>query len=64
MAKGYYAQIVGELSRLGFVYIRNAKGSHEVWRHASGRQTIVPRSLKSRHTANGILKPIGSDLKV
>ncbi len=64
MAKGFYAQIVEELARLGYAYVRNAKGSHEIWRNAEGRQTTVPRNLKSRHTANAILKSVGSALKL
>lgn len=64
MAKGFYAEVVEELTRLGYAHIRNAKGSHEIWRNAEGRQTTVPRNLKSRHTANGILKSIGSDVKL
>ena len=64
MAKGFYAQVAEELARLGYSYARNAKGSHEIWRNAEGRQTTVPRNLKSRHTANGILKSVGSSLKI
>ncbi len=36
------------------------KGSHEKWVNADGRTLIVPRHLRSRHTANGILKDAGS----
>jgi predicted RNA binding protein YcfA (HicA-like mRNA interferase family) len=38
----------------------NAKGSHEKWQHAeTGKIILVPRNLKSRHTANAILKDMG-----
>jgi predicted RNA binding protein YcfA (HicA-like mRNA interferase family) len=61
LADGYYRDVVAELARLGFAHWTNAKGSHEKWRHAStGMIVIVPRNLKSRHTANGILKDAGS----
>ena len=29
MVAGYYSAVVKELRRLGFVYVINAKGSHE-----------------------------------
>jgi predicted RNA binding protein YcfA (HicA-like mRNA interferase family) len=60
MAKGFYETVVKLLSEAGFVYSGNAKGSHEKWlNQKSGLLLIVPRNLKSRHTANGILKDAG-----
>ena len=54
-----------EISRLGFYKEKGGKGSHEKWCHgSSGRKLIVPRNLKVRATANGILKDAGSDLKL
>lgn len=65
MAEGYYQEVVTEPARLGFVFWKAAKGSHQKWRHAeTGRIPIVPRSLRSRHTANGILKDAGSAKRV
>ncbi|MYJ75973.1 MAG: type II toxin-antitoxin system HicA family toxin [Gammaproteobacteria bacterium] len=50
---------------MGFKRTPGGKGSHEKWRStASGRRLIVPRNLKSRHTANGILGDAGSDKRV
>ena len=63
MVDGYYAAVVRELRRIGFEHLSNAKGSHEKWGDAAGRILIVPRNLRSRHTANGILKDAGSALK-
>jgi predicted RNA binding protein YcfA (HicA-like mRNA interferase family) len=63
MADGFYAAVVKELMRLGYYKRGNSKGSHEKWCHDGDRPTqIVPYNLKSRHTANGILKDAGSDL--
>jgi predicted RNA binding protein YcfA (HicA-like mRNA interferase family) len=63
MPDGFYNDVVRELRRLGYEYAGNAKGSHEKWEHgSSGRRLIVPRNMKSRHTANAILKASGSDL--
>ncbi|AXS42381.1 type II toxin-antitoxin system HicA family toxin [Breoghania sp. L-A4] len=53
------------LHDLGFRYIQNAKGSHEKWRsETSGKILLVPRTLKSRHTANAILKSAGYKGKI
>lgn len=64
MVDGYYKLVVKELRRLGFEYQRNSKGSHERWINDVGRLIIVPRNLAKRHTANGILKDAGSDMRV
>lgn len=65
MADGYYRQVAAELKALGFSYKEPAKGSHEKWEHEETRRIlIVPRNLKSRHTANGILKDAGSSRKL
>ena len=61
MAKGFYKIVTDELMRLGFERVKGGKGSHEKWRSMFAREVlIVPRNLKSRHTANGILKDAGS----
>ena len=39
-----YGEVTRRLRRLGFEFDRQAKGSHEIWRHAEdGRKTTVPR---------------------
>jgi predicted RNA binding protein YcfA (HicA-like mRNA interferase family) len=39
-----YFEVARRLRRLGFEFDRQAKGSHEIWRHAhDGRKTTVPR---------------------
>ena len=47
------------LSRAGCVFLRHGKGDHDVWTTAEGKRLIVPKKIKSRHTANGILKDAG-----
>ena len=64
MAEGFYGKVVDELARLGFKRTRGGKGSHEKWRSRDGKTILVPRHLKSRHTANGILKTAGSEERV
>ncbi|MCY3955956.1 MAG: type II toxin-antitoxin system HicA family toxin [Nitrospira sp.] len=65
MAASLYNTVTKEISKLGFEYWKNAKGSHEKWkRMGNGKILLIPRNLKSRHTANGILKDAGSSKKV
>jgi predicted RNA binding protein YcfA (HicA-like mRNA interferase family) len=65
LSEGYYRIIAKELKKLGFVKTRGGKGSHEKWScSTTGKTTIVPHNLKSKHTANGVLKTIGSVKKV
>jgi predicted RNA binding protein YcfA (HicA-like mRNA interferase family) len=65
VARGFYRIVTDELIRLGFERIRGGKGSHEKWRSVFTQAgLIVPRNLKSRHTANGILKDAGSDKRL
>jgi predicted RNA binding protein YcfA (HicA-like mRNA interferase family) len=62
MADGFYKAVCDLISANGYRYLKNAKGSHEKWQcENTGRIVLVPRNLKSRHTANGILKDAGVD---
>ena len=55
----FYRDLVKILRGYGFVLTRG-KGSHEVWLNpATKRQVTVPRTTKSRHTANEVLKQAG-----
>lgn len=62
MVKGFYKDIVKLLRAHGFEYWKNAKGSHEYWRHKEGHPVVLvaPNSL-SRHTANNVMKSAGID---
>lgn len=64
MADGFYKDVVLEISRFGFLFWKAAKGSHEKWRNDQGKVLIVPHNLKSRHTANGILRDAGSAKRI
>ena len=60
----FYADVRTILRDLGFELHRQGKGSHEIWRHpTTGVSVSVPRNLKSKNTANSILKHVGSDHK-
>jgi predicted RNA binding protein YcfA (HicA-like mRNA interferase family) len=44
----------------GCRFIRTGKGSHELWfSPINDKPFVVPRSTKSRHTANDVLKQAG-----
>jgi predicted RNA binding protein YcfA (HicA-like mRNA interferase family) len=48
------------LSEAGWRYLRPGKGDHEIWHEPStGRKVVVDNSMKSRHTANAVLKQAG-----
>jgi predicted RNA binding protein YcfA (HicA-like mRNA interferase family) len=56
----FYRDLVKILRANGFVLVRGGKGSHEIWLNpATNRQVTVPRTTKSRHTANEVLKRAG-----
>jgi predicted RNA binding protein YcfA (HicA-like mRNA interferase family) len=44
------------LREAGFSLLRRGKGDHSIWAHPDGRRTLVDGKIKSRHTANGVLK--------
>jgi predicted RNA binding protein YcfA (HicA-like mRNA interferase family) len=48
------------LRKSGYVFWRSGRGDHEIWRHdETGRKVVVDNAIKSRHTANGVLKQAG-----
>lgn len=48
------------LAEAGWTFLRQAKGDHEVWwAPATGQRVTVVTFMKSRHTANAILKQAG-----
>ena len=56
----FYRELVSLLRENGYELLRSGKGSHEVWHNpSSGRRVTVPRTTKSRHTANEVLKQAG-----
>lgn len=61
MADGFYKDVTRALKDAGFKRISGGKGSHEKWEGPDGLRTLVPRKMKSRHTANGILEDVGLD---
>jgi predicted RNA binding protein YcfA (HicA-like mRNA interferase family) len=56
-----YGKAVREiLSDNGCEFVRHGKGDHDIWQSPiSGKRFPVDHTIKSRHTANGILKQAG-----
>lgn len=45
-------------------FIRHGKGDHDIWYSpATGRHVTVDTKIKSRHTANAILKQSGIEFR-
>ena len=56
----FYRELVAILRANGCSIVRPGKGSHEIWfSPITGRHVTVPRTTKSRHTVNDILKKAG-----
>jgi predicted RNA binding protein YcfA (HicA-like mRNA interferase family) len=54
-----YRDLVRILEENGCHLVRKGKGSHDWYSPVSNRNVSVPRSTKSRHTANDVLKEAG-----
>ncbi|MBL8588291.1 MAG: type II toxin-antitoxin system HicA family toxin [Methylobacteriaceae bacterium] len=60
MAPQFDRELRDLLTRAGCVFVRQGKGSHEIWRSPiTGRSFAVPVGVPSRHTANAILRQAG-----
>lgn len=58
--KGFYRQVAAALKCHGWYFERMAKGDHELWAHPDVRHKVtVDGVVKSRHTANIIMKQAG-----
>jgi predicted RNA binding protein YcfA (HicA-like mRNA interferase family) len=56
----YGRKVRQELTANGCYFKRQGKGSHEIWYSPIIGGTIsVPKEIKSRHTANEVLKESG-----
>ena len=56
----FYRELVAILRANGCHLVRKGKGAHEIWYSpVTSRNFTVPRTTKSRHTANEVLKQAG-----
>jgi predicted RNA binding protein YcfA (HicA-like mRNA interferase family) len=60
-----YSPTVKKILRdAGRRFVRQGRGDHQVWESPhSGRRLPVDDKIKSRHTANGIMKQAGLEKK-
>lgn len=60
----YEKKVRALLSGYGCYFVRRGKGDHDIWfSPISQRHVTVDSKIKSRHTANAILKQSGIDEK-
>lgn len=60
MAKSFTPQLKKILDGAGCYFERSGKGDHEIWYSPlTQRRFVVDQSIKSRHTANAVLKQAG-----
>ncbi len=58
----YEKKVRDILSENGCVFVRHGKGDHDVWKNPmTGKSFAVDHKIKSRHTANAIMKQSGID---
>lgn len=56
----FYRDLVRILQAKGCYVVRDGKGSHQIWYSPISKRTFtVPRTTKSRHSANDVLKQAG-----
>jgi hypothetical protein len=62
MSTSFTPELKKILSEAGCYLERQGKGDHEIWYSPiTNRCFVVDGSIKSRHTANGVLKQAGLD---
>jgi predicted RNA binding protein YcfA (HicA-like mRNA interferase family) len=56
----YYRDLIARLRQAGFEFKRQGRGDHEIWWNPRAHVSVtVDRKLRSRITANEILKDAG-----
>jgi len=56
----YEKKVRQVLRQSGFTFLRHGKGDHDIWRNPSlNRSVSVDGKIKSRHSANAIMKEAG-----
>lgn len=65
MGSGFYPQLRALLLAHGCEFVRQGKGSHEVWRSPISQRTFpVAVTVASRTMANAVLKQAGLSQKL
>jgi predicted RNA binding protein YcfA (HicA-like mRNA interferase family) len=60
MGRNLYRELTKLLLDAGCTFVRQVKGSHEIWfSPITHRKFVVPKNTIMVHTANGVLKDAG-----
>lgn len=60
----YEKKVRDMLKKMGCSFVRRGKGDHDIWFSPhTNRNVTVDTKIKSRHTANAIMKQSGIDFK-
>ena len=60
----YEKKVRDILKEYGCYFLRHGKGDHDIWHSPiNGANVTVDSKIKSRHTANAVLKQSGIDFK-
>jgi hypothetical protein len=60
MPRSFTPELKQRLAEAGCTFERQGKGDHEIWYSPiSDRRFVVDGTIKSRHTANAVLKQAG-----
>ena len=58
----YEQDVLRILAQYGCTFVRHGKGDHDIRQSPiTGRRFVVDSKIKSRHTANAIMKQAGID---
>ena len=58
----YEKKVRKVLKSYGCEFVRHGKGDHDIWRNpANGHSVAVDSVIKSRYSANAIMKELGID---
>ncbi len=60
MSQSFTPALIAILKKAGCTFQRHGKGDHDVWYSPiSDRRFVVDSMIKSKHTANAVLKQAG-----
>lgn len=59
MTESFTPKLKQILRAAGCKFARQGSGDHEIWETPDGKPFTVDGKIKSRHTANGVLKQAG-----
>ena len=60
MGGSFTPEIIRLLREAGCQFVRHGRGDHDIWRApVTGVHFVVDHAIKSRHTANAVLRQAG-----